>query len=128
MTQHYNRPPLDPVHVYIQPVVTTPGQHTITRSGGASLNANSTSPYADAAAALRAAGERADARHHLGRQQQPDLQGRARRRLSAIKEGPALGRGLESRGGNAQGGRDDGSHILTAGEIMPMGGLGDTLE
>ena len=39
-----------------------------------------------------------------------------------------MGRGLESRGGNAQGGRDDGSHILTAGEIMPMGGLGDTLE
>jgi hypothetical protein len=24
MTQHYNRPPLDPVHVYIQPVATTP--------------------------------------------------------------------------------------------------------
>ena len=52
MTQHYNRPPLNPVHVYIQPVATT-------RSGGASLNANSTSPYADAAAALRAVGERA---------------------------------------------------------------------
>lgn len=65
MTQHYNRPPLNPVHVYIQPVATT-------RSGGASLNANSTSPYADAAAALRAAGERADARHHLGRRHQPE--------------------------------------------------------
>jgi hypothetical protein len=37
MTQHYNRPPLDPVDVYIQPVATTPGHHTITRSGGASL-------------------------------------------------------------------------------------------
>jgi hypothetical protein len=67
MTQHYNRPPLDPVDVYIQPVATTPGHHTITRSGGASPNANSTSPYADPVAALRAAGERADARHHLGR-------------------------------------------------------------
>ena len=91
MTQHYNRPPLDPVHVYIQPVATT-------RSGGASLNANSTSPYADAAAALRAAGERADARHHLGRQQEPDLQGRARRRLSAIKEAPAYWAGALSLG------------------------------
>jgi hypothetical protein len=75
MTQHYNRPPLDPVHVYIQPVVTTPGQHTITRSGGASLNANSTSPYADAAAALRAAGERTDARHHLGPSTNPIYRG-----------------------------------------------------
>ena len=55
MTQHYNRPPLDPVDVYIQPVATTPGHHTITRSGGASPT-NSTSPYADAVAALRAAG------------------------------------------------------------------------
>src|ERR1700722_14172986 len=35
--------------------------------------------------------ERADARHHLGRQQEPDLQGRARKRLSAIKEAPATG-------------------------------------
>jgi hypothetical protein len=41
---------------YIQPVAAIPGHHTITRSGGASLNANSTSPYADAVAALRAAG------------------------------------------------------------------------
>jgi hypothetical protein len=32
-----------------------------------------------------------------------------------------MGRGLESRGGNAQGGRGNGSHVLTAGEIMPMG-------
>ena len=56
MTQHYNRPPLDPMHVYIQPIAATPGHHTITRSGGASLNANSTSPYADAVAALRPAG------------------------------------------------------------------------
>ena len=31
-----------------------------------------------------------------------------------------MGQGLESRGGNAQGGRDNGSHILTAGEIRPM--------
>jgi hypothetical protein len=54
VTQHYNRPPLDPIHVHIQiqPVATTPGHHTITRSGGASLNANSTSPYADAVAPL----------------------------------------------------------------------------
>ena len=32
-----------------------------------------------------------------------------------------MGRGLESRGGNAQGGQNNGSHILTAGKIMPMG-------
>jgi hypothetical protein len=56
MTQHYNRPPLDPMHVHIQPIAATPGHHTITRSGGSSLNANSTSPYADAVAALRPAG------------------------------------------------------------------------
>ena len=56
MTQHYNRPPLAPIPLYIQPEATTPGQHTITWSGGASLNANSTSPYADAVAALRHAG------------------------------------------------------------------------
>ena len=114
MTQHYNRPPLDPVHVYIQPVATTPG------SGGASLNTNSTSPYADAAAALRAAGERAEARHHLGRQQQPDLQGRARRRLSAIKEAPALA-GALSLGRKRPRRATNQSHILTAGEITPMG-------
>ena len=100
MTQHYNRPPLDPIHVHIQiqPIAATPGHHTITRSGGSSLNANSTAPYPDAVAALRAAGERADARHHLGRQQQPDLQGRARRRLSAIKEAPAYWAGALSLG------------------------------
>jgi hypothetical protein len=44
MTEHYNRPPLDPGHVYIQPIAATPGHHTITRSGGSSLIANSTSP------------------------------------------------------------------------------------
>jgi hypothetical protein len=46
MTQHYNRPPLDPIHVHIQiqPIAATPGHHTITRSGGSSLIANSTSP------------------------------------------------------------------------------------
>jgi hypothetical protein len=44
MTEHYNRHPLDPGHVYIQPVAAIPGHHTITRSGGASLIANSTSP------------------------------------------------------------------------------------
>jgi hypothetical protein len=58
MTQHYNRPPLDPIHVHIQiqPIAATPGHHTITRSGGSSLIANSTSPHADAVAALRPAG------------------------------------------------------------------------
>jgi hypothetical protein len=57
MTQHYNRPPLDPIHVHIliQPIAATPGHHTITRSGS-SLIANSTSPHADAVAPLRAAG------------------------------------------------------------------------
>ena len=56
MTEHYNRPPPDPGHVYIQPVAAIPGHHTITRSGGSSLIANSTSPHADAVAPLRAAG------------------------------------------------------------------------
>ena len=56
MTEHYNRPPLDLGHVYIQPMAAIPGHHTITRSGGSSLIANSTSPHADAGASLRAAG------------------------------------------------------------------------
>jgi hypothetical protein len=34
MTEHYNRPPLDPGHVYIQPVAAIPGHYTFTRSGG----------------------------------------------------------------------------------------------
>jgi hypothetical protein len=61
-------------------------------------DANSTSPYADAAAPLRAAGERTDARRHLARQHQPDLQGRARRRLSAIRRRPQRWAGALSLG------------------------------
>jgi hypothetical protein len=65
MTQHYNRPPLDPIHVHIQiqPIAATPGHHTITRSGGSSLIANSTSPHADAVAALHPAA--VNARTHV---------------------------------------------------------------
>ena len=52
--------------------------------------------------------------------------GKLKRDLATIKlaskGGPSLlGRGLESRGGNAQGGRENRSHVLTAGEIGPMG-------
>jgi hypothetical protein len=100
MTQHYNRPPLDPIHVYIQiqPIAATPGHHTTIRSGGSSLIANSTSPHADAVAQLRAAG--VNAQTHViiwADSSNPIYRGELETPKRDKKEAPAMGRGLESR-------------------------------
>jgi hypothetical protein len=56
VAQHYNRPALYPIHIYIQAKTATPDHHTIGESGHAQISADSTNPYADAIAALRAQG------------------------------------------------------------------------
>jgi hypothetical protein len=79
-------------------VAAIPGHHTITRSGGASLNANSTSPYADAMAALRAAGVNARTQNIIWADSSNPIYRGELETLSAIQKGaPAMGRGLESR-------------------------------
>ena len=71
-----------------------PGHHTITGSGGASLNANSTSPYADAMAALRAAGVNAQTQNIIwADSSNPIYRGGARDAKRDKKGGPSDGPG-----------------------------------